>query len=843
MKLNKQRKAAGLLAVLLVIAMILSLAAPFFTSAQAMTVTAAKSTITPEENIAAMLPAKEIGQDNFLLEVEAGYGNSYILGKPAPLKGVLTNLGSEFKGEIQIKAYTYYNYEGDDKQYTIYYQPIELAKGAKKQVNMNITADAIHKYFQVALINDEGKTVFLKNVAIQAMEPTTAFVGVLTENPQDLAYLSGLKLVENTDGVVYTSKTIYLDENSFPEDSILFENFGIIIVDDFDTKILSTEQKEALKKWVEKGGTLVLGTGAKAEKVLGGLTDLAQFQVDGSSKINSLSSYGYDMTYEDILLAPIEAKGLKEVCQENGIGITAEMPFGTGHIIIHNFSLSSTPFTNISDFAQALRSVYLTVVPSLKVSSYDTQYNDMDVQYVAENFPALKTEGIYIILICLFLYIIILGPVLYYYLKKKDKREWGWVAVPTLAIVFMGIVFFLSHNSLYKSSIINEVSVTDINNVSPIANTNVSVALKAASNGDITFRMEEPIELSFYDSHRGRYQSSGSEERLRKILSGENTEVTFYNNRSWATNNFKTQTSVDLGGNLESTVTLNGNHLSGKIINHTNLDFYGVVIGIAGHFQRFDQLNAGESLNIEYIMDETVNTGTNAYDITDEMYGYLNDRGEVRKRIKEGTLNTNEAYRLYQQKNLIEDSMQVDYYGDGETLEEGILPIIFYAFNDTPVLPQKKYINGELALERTVGFYRSKLELDLSHTKEFDIPFGIIYPTRFESENIVNQDIYSKYMYPDKAGEVDCIYQIPKNVQLSMMQIRNQADVVSFYADPQIFNVKLNNWEPLKTEEYYNIEEYLTGENTIKVRLFINEARDVAMPEMRLKGRGTNAGN
>lgn len=843
MKQNKQRKAAGFLAALLVIALILSLAAPIFTTAQAMPVTVEKSNPETEGSSNTMLAAQEKGQEQFLLEMKAGYAESYILGRPTPFQGVLTNLGSDFNGEIQIKAYSSYEeYNSDvDKKYTIYYQPLELAKGAKKQVNLKVTADAIHKYFQVILVNSQGETVFLKNIAIQAMEPATSFVGVLTDSAQDLAYLSGLKLAENGEGDLYASKTIYMDENIFPEDADFLKNFGIVIIDDFDTKLLSTEQKDALKSWVQAGGTLVLGTGAKAEKVLAGLTNITTFQIEEKKKVHTLANLGYLNGHDEVDITPILGEGLKEVYQEKGVGITSAMTFGVGNIIVHNFSLSSAPITTIPDVAMALRSMYVNIVPSLKVSQFDTE-NIANIQYIADNFPAFKTEGIYTIFICILIYLVFIGPILYYFLKKKDKREWGWVALPVFSLVFMGIVFLLSQNSLYRKDIMNIVSITDINQNTSVTNTRICAALKSSSSGDVTLTMEEPIPLSFYDSYRGWDRSSGKEKPIRKILSGESTEVTFYDNQSWATNTFMTNTSIDLGGGFESTISMDGNVISGEVINHTNLDFYGVVIGTAGHFQRFDQLKAGESLKFSYNMKE-IPSRKGIYEMVNEIYDEINDRAATRKRIKEGTLSVNEAYELYQQKNLVEDSLQIEYYQKQENFETGILPIVVYAFNDIPVLPQKKYVNGDLVLERNLGFYRCKFDLDLSRSGEVSIPFGLIYPARFEADFTVNRDVYTNYLYPDKSGEVDCIFQMPKGIEVSTFQIRTQADLVSFSKEPEIYHVATNTWEPLKAEEYQNVEEYLTDDGAIRVRIFINEVREVAMPEIRLKGRGNNAGN
>ncbi len=65
------------------------------------------------------------------------------------------------------------------------------------------------------------------------------------------------------------------------------------------------------------------------------------------------------------------------------------------------------------------------------------------------NFPPLGMGTVKLLLGLLAVYIFIVGPVLYLVLKKLDKREKGWIAIPALAAVFVAAVFAVSRTSLY----------------------------------------------------------------------------------------------------------------------------------------------------------------------------------------------------------------------------------------------------------------------------------------------------------------------------------------------------------------------------------------------------------
>ena len=100
---------------------------------------------------------------------------------------------------------------------------------------------------------------------------------------------------------------------------------------------------------------------------------------------------------------------------------------------------------------------------------YADSYNYNPMAYIAERFPELKANSIYMILFAVAIYVVVIGPVLYIILKKKDKREFAWIAVPAISAVFMLIIFVLSMNSQYKSGLINIVSATEIEQGQSIA--------------------------------------------------------------------------------------------------------------------------------------------------------------------------------------------------------------------------------------------------------------------------------------------------------------------------------------------------------------------------------------
>lgn len=89
--------------------------------------------------------------------------------------------------------------------------------------------------------------------------------GGLAGEEEELSYFDGVHLEY---GMV-DSRLILLDQKALPSDARGLELLDILLINGFSTESLTEDQRTAILQWVERGGTLLLGTGQEAEKVLG----------------------------------------------------------------------------------------------------------------------------------------------------------------------------------------------------------------------------------------------------------------------------------------------------------------------------------------------------------------------------------------------------------------------------------------------------------------------------------------------------------------------------------------------------------------------------------------------
>ncbi|WP_304509260.1 hypothetical protein [Anaerotignum sp.] len=837
-KQEMKKKVLAIIALIMALIMILSLIAPFTIFAAPVTevtTSVVKSNDGAETDVDDTIGSLEsFGKDRFTVELQAGFDENYIVKKGMPVRGVVTNRGDAFHGEVQIKAYTRTSYA--NKEYAIYYQKLDLEQGASKSIDMEVTMGSIHEYLEISLVDAKGNKVYQDYSFLTAKDPNTIMIGVLSDSPQDLKYLNNLHLAQMPedfmdDAEIYQNELsknydfpVFLDESTFPNTIGIMNSFSALVVDDFDFSVLTQAQKDALHQWVLEGGTLMVGTGVTAQKTLRGLDFLSDIKVADVTEGAELEGISGEVS-----LAQLSGERLANLSLENVNGIFSVVEEGKGLIVLSDFSLSAAPMAGQSATLDLLqKALKQAASQSFEVDIYgdDRYYNQ--AQYIAGDFPPFEMGSISLIIGAIIVYILITGPILYFILKKKDRREKGWIIIPIVAFVFMGLVFFLAQNSTYKNGIINTVSYVEMQEGSNIATAEIGMALKASGKGDVTFTSDEKIPLAVNLEEDHYYGSDTQKEKCAyRILCGDTTEVKFPDTSSWQTQYFNTQKSINLGGNIESTVVMKDGGFVGEIINHTNVDFYHVVLLFNGYLQDFGSLKAGETLEVN-ISSEKVAQGDQIFS-----NGYYYQ--EFRDKVHSGEVTRYEAYLKY-----MEQDMQNQFYD--YQVNTDLIPVTFFGYSDTPILNGERKINGNQVLENNITMYQQDFPLELSKQEEFEVELKGIVDAPIKFDHYENDGGDSIYPFEDSDFYVE--YDIPDDIRVDRMEIDVEAPNDELVPQKiELFNEETQEWDEVVLYERVSVEKYVGEDNVVKMRMHCLKERESGVPKLLIQGGGLFAGN
>lgn len=219
-----------------------------------------------------------------------------------------------------------------------------------------------------------------------------------------------------------------------------------MIIDSFDTKSLSGKQKSALKSWLKSGGKLLIAGGGQQIDSFEGLEKTFGI-IQEDVVVSELYLADADNTVQElpILMSNLQLSQKYEWEAygdfEPEIGYTAAV--GSGKISILRFSLTNSAFLQWSVRDKAA----VEILSHFMGKDEDTESSDTSLWYVKKALYAfMKSQlpntffyGVFFIF-----YILLMVTIAYYYLCKIKKREYIWIIVPVLALVFTVGLFIRS---------------------------------------------------------------------------------------------------------------------------------------------------------------------------------------------------------------------------------------------------------------------------------------------------------------------------------------------------------------------------------------------------------------
>lgn len=834
-KQKLKQKIFAVIALVIALIMVLSLLTPVFAAApNTQTVTAVTNTDvaepTPEQE-----QEKIIGGDHFVLDLQMGFDNSYIVEKVTPMTATLTNNGEAFQGEFQVKVYTYENTDSGFQKYALYSQKLELPEGATKQVSMELGLNTVRRFMEVSLVDEGGNVVFQKHVPVDALSPETVAVGVLSEQPAQVQYLAGMNLSEKT-------SVFFLDRDTFPESQSVMENFAVLIIDDFDTATLGDAQKKALKNWVDNGGLLVLGTGVQAQKVLSGL-DFVDVSLNGTQSVSGISAPdGTALSLSaPLTVAGISAEKASVKWEANGTPLTSLMPYGGGYVLMNHFALGLAPFANMPEQTAVLESLCRNLFPDGMANARVEIANQL--RYAADRFPSVAGNIMFVIFLVVGVYIVLAGPVMYIVLKKKDRRELGWITIPVLSVVFLVVVFVLAGRSTYQNGLLSTKAIVEMEEGSSIGEAQIAMAMKVPGNGDVTLESELPIPVQ-PQLDNGWYDGNGKAEEIDyKVTTGDGTNIVFYDNMAWETNFVGASATLELGGSVTSNVAFDGEKVVGTVTNGTSVNFMDAYLKLDYVYIPLGELPAGETIDVSYdLSTEDVNSRYGER-LTNLVTG---DDTTVWDQVQNGTITEERGYTLLREQELMEVLHNWDTT-EQSSWENSQITYEFFGFSDMPIFDSVKYLNGKPARENCLSMFHTVGSKDLSHEKSFDLPFTVLPETTDQAVNYgVYYDNWNNFCevnnYMDTNQEVILRYAVGEGVRIDEIQFAFDESYRSgMYADPQVYNAKTGQWEDFVETPYTPGEDYINEERVVQFKMYLEPGVYTHAPRMRVKGGGLYA--
>lgn len=399
---------------------------------------------------------KMIRTDDFEIQILCGLEGYYRSSVAIPVTVTIESLKDDFEGIARIIV------PGDENYGTIasaYEKDIMLSAGTQKVITLSIASNGVRNLsaFRFQLETSSGKVVLDRNVTIKGKVGEEALIGVLSDDYAALNYLNSQSIMLES----YTGSTqlLELDEHVFPEQASGLESLSYLIINSFDTSKLSSDQYEAIKRWVEQGGVLIIGTGSDYRQTLSAFQDdfvkgtigssaegTLQLDMDGGEK--DKLKFGKNQGLVDLSLE--EGKKLKGVLKDSDLIWNRD--YGQGHVVVTAFNLGMEPInswkskTNLGMLLLQSAAVGYSAMRICDLNYGNGTQNSWSLSNALDGLHDIKYPDMKLMSILFLIFVILAGPGLYLLLKIVDKREFLWILSPVIAVGFTAAVFLVSRD-------------------------------------------------------------------------------------------------------------------------------------------------------------------------------------------------------------------------------------------------------------------------------------------------------------------------------------------------------------------------------------------------------------
>lgn len=853
-KKEKKRIVAAVIAIFLALLMVLGSIAPFIYGAQ------------------------EDASSQINMELELGYSGLYRAGYPTLVKVKLTNNGAPFKGELQIRTNSGMNI---NKSAIAYAHAVELPEKGAKLVEMEVNIGAIGAgAVKAQLYNDKNKKIMEKAFNSTAINPEKYMGAAISDTSKNLSYIRNIELNYAYESDSFGNSFIFLEPENLPSSEGLLSNIDYLFISNFDTARLSEDQISAIFRWVENGGHLVIGTGKNAFKTLKGFQEYVKVKPSNEQSINDLEglftdisvilesgdqkplgpSYGYsyknvpeatttffdkEILNEDLTLHnPIDTTAMEfEDIPQSGYRNYGDIFYGLdrgkGSIIISAYDFALQGGSGEKLLSKAFSYVLYAERKGILKEDVSRNTDYIVGSYSLQQIPSEDRPTIWYIYLAIILYSIFIGPFLYAILRKKDKREKGFIIIPVLSISLTIVISFISLGTVYKKPILNIANVAETSSGISRATVRSNIAALTPEKGKIRLSMGQGTNMPSLMGDEYRYYRGNSvgqvddKERLSaKAIFGPSPEIIYYDNPSWNPNLVALSSNIDLGGTLEGYINLINGAIEGEIKNNTNINIENSLVEVSNMgYIKTGPIKAGET---KIIGNDPSNLD---YIFQNHYYDALNQT------IGREDMSNSEKWQNNMRSTLM------DYYSgkgyaytaaSGNAIANKITARI-YAFTSEDISGFSGSINKKNPVKYTSSMIMAECPFFEAYAGDFTLDYGMVPIDHIEADNYYEDKEETLYIYDSK--QADVLFHFAerayvKNFTFSEFHLLSDAPEK---LELKIYNVSTGLWEELKFTAYENSAlDYFDEEGYIKIRIGNQGAEHVGLPKIKIEGSSEN---
>ncbi len=331
--------------------------------------------------------------------------------------------------------------DGADRQITLEWRDVasnelvqrrrlSLPGGARKQV----IVPAVHRAsrFGTLTVLADGVEIQRERIALNPLNDDQLAIGLLSSDPTVLSSLAVASFPNNQRAVL-----VSIRPEQLPTDPLFLSMLDIVIIHEL-TAELQPEQRDALLTWVQGGGVLLVGGGPRSDAAVRAFDsvlpvtvgplrrDVPVTALERLANLSGLANFVPSLTANTVTLRP----NAQSLTDDNLISQNA---IGAGQIVFAAFDLAALrAWPGEANLWSALLAPQGRIDPG---ASFRFGFNNLLQGSLRQSLFSIPSPLILLTLISA--YIVVIGPLNFFLLRRLRRLEWGWVTTPLLIAVFL----------------------------------------------------------------------------------------------------------------------------------------------------------------------------------------------------------------------------------------------------------------------------------------------------------------------------------------------------------------------------------------------------------------------
>lgn len=383
------------------------------------------------------------------LEVEVGFGQGFTAGAWAPLRVRMENFPDPEHPEEQLKDLTgevQVTVMGLEGSRTRYSRRVELPQHARKMIELPIMLPASNDALIVEMIDQSGGLIARKDLTPGARRtPGTPLGRDVVDRPLVLLAADENEVLTFPMWVARSASIVQIPLERLAYDFKSYDAVRLVVVRQKLTNRLTTEQLDALEDWIGLGGQLVVivsraSAEMKLDPWLGGLLP-GRIDTTLDVRLSDIEpGAGDELT---LLTRWEELYPSARVLWDSPIGpVAVERRRGAGRVVALGLDPSSLSSAGLGSSLGRRLQMFLESVlfaprrEDLRARHYWSTANiDPDFSSV------LILPNIWIVSGLLAIFVVVVGPINFFILRRKRRLELAWITIPGLSIFFFFTIY------------------------------------------------------------------------------------------------------------------------------------------------------------------------------------------------------------------------------------------------------------------------------------------------------------------------------------------------------------------------------------------------------------------